>query len=62
MTSQDYRRQNYRFIGNPVYDKGIWKNVMNELFTYHPSMVASTVVSNQHTNVMDKNFPHTYNV
>lgn len=47
MTTQDFRRQNYKFISNPVYDQGLWKNLRNELFTYHPSMVASTVVSSQ---------------
>ena len=47
MTTQDFRRQNYKFISNPVYDQGIWSNLRNELFIYHPSMVASTVVSNQ---------------
>lgn len=54
MTTQDYRKQNYRYIGNPIYDKGIWKNIVNELFTYHPSMVASTVVSSQYANVTDR--------
>ena len=54
MTTQDYRKQNYRYIGNPIYDKGIWKNIVNALFTYHPSMVASTVVSSQYTNVTDR--------
>ncbi|KAK8800220.1 hypothetical protein WA171_004855 [Blastocystis sp. BT1] len=47
MTTQDFRRQNYKFISNPVYDQGIWSNLRNELFTYHPSMVASTVISNR---------------
>ena len=41
MTTQEYRRANYRFVSNPVYDKGVWKNIKNELFTYHPGVFVS---------------------
>ena len=47
MTTPEFRRQNYKFESNPVYDKGVWKNVRNELFTFHPSLLAATVVSSE---------------
>ena len=47
MTTQEFRRKNFKFESDPVYDKGVWKNVRNELFTFHPSMLATTVVSSE---------------
>lgn len=51
MTTQEYRRANYRFVSNPVYDKGVWKNIKNELFTYHPSLLATTLHSNKRPDI-----------
>ena len=43
MTTQEYRKNNFTFT-NPIYDQGVWKNLTNELFSFHPSLLASTVV------------------
>ena len=51
MTTQEYRRANYRFVSNPVYDKGVWKNIKNELFTCHPSLLATTLHSNKRPDI-----------
>ena len=51
MTTQEYRKANYKIVSNPVYDKGVWKNFRNELFTYPPSLLATTVPSSKRTDV-----------
>lgn len=51
MTTQEYRRANFHFVSNPVYDKGVWKNVKRELFTYHPSLLATTIHPNKRRDI-----------
>ncbi|KAK8826749.1 hypothetical protein WA556_004338 [Blastocystis sp. ATCC 50177/Nand II] len=43
-TTQEYRKNNFTFVSNPLYDHGVWKNLCDELFATHPSLMASTVV------------------
>lgn len=40
-----------KIVKNPVYDHGIKHNFINELFTFHPSLLASTVVSTKNRGV-----------
>ena len=44
LTTQEYRKNNFTFVSNPLYDHGVWKNLCDELFATHPSLMASTVV------------------
>ena len=54
MTTQEYRKSGMKIISNPIYDQGMKQNFMNELFTFHPSLLASTVVSSKKHDVDGK--------
>lgn len=54
VTTQEYRKNGMKIISNPIYDYGIKQNFVNELFTFHPSLLASTVVSSKKHDVDGK--------
>ena len=51
ITTQEYRKNGMKRVSNPVYDQGIKQNFINELFTFHPSLLASTVITSNKRDV-----------